>query len=125
MKYIIIAYLLIILFVSCKSKTIYVPIDTVKTEYKDVFRRDSVFMYDSIFVLQKNDTVFYQKYKYLYRDKVIKDSVFVHDSIQVPYPVTEYKEVNKLSSFQSFQIWCGRIALLLLAGYMIWRKVIG
>jgi len=71
-----------------------------------------------------NDTVYFEKYKTLYKDRFVRDSVFITDSVQVPYPVVEYTEVNRLSSFQSFQIWCGRILLLLAAGWLViwWLK---
>ena len=102
---------------SC-SKTIYVPVESVKTEYRDNYMRDSIMLYDSVFVKEKGDTIWLEKYRYLYRDKIIKDSVIITDSIQVPYPVVEFKEVNKVTGWQNFQIWCGRILLLLVIGYL-------
>jgi len=98
----------------CKPQMMYVPVESVRTEYKDRIQRDSVHLYDSVLVKMKGDTVWLEKYKYLYRDKLVRDSVFVTDSVQVPYPVEVEKEVNRLTSFQSFQIWCGRILLLLI-----------
>lgn len=109
--------LLILLLAGCKTKTVYIPVESVRTEYKDKYLRDSIYMYDSIFVKIAGDTVFFEKYKYLYRDQTIRDSIFKTDSIQVPYPVTEYKEVNVLTSWQHFQIWCGRILVFLLISY--------
>ncbi|WP_165022209.1 hypothetical protein [Dysgonomonas sp. ZJ279] len=118
MKNILILSILIsFLLISCKSKTIYVPVESVKTEYKDRLYRDSVYLHDSIMIKMKGDTVWYEKYKTVYKDKLVRDSVFITDSVQVPYPVIEQQEVNRLSSFQSFQIWCGRILLILLILY--------
>jgi hypothetical protein len=102
---------------------VYVPVETVKTEYKDKVSRDSVRLYDSVFVLIKGDTVRLEKYKYLYRDKLTRDSIFGSDTIRVPYPVVETKEVNRLTGWQSFQLWCGRILLLLLIGWIGWKKM--
>lgn len=109
------------LFAGCKAKTLYVPIESVKTEYKDRIQRDSIHLYDSVLVKMKGDTVWLEKYKYLYRDKLVRDSIFKTDSIEVPYPVEVEKEVNRLTSIQSFQIWCGRILLLLIIGYFGFR----
>ena len=123
----LLALLFIFSFSSC-TKTIYIPIESVRTEYKDRMLRDSIYRYDSVFVKLKGDTVFFEKYKYLYRDKLVRDSIFKTDSIQVPYPLAIEKEVNRLSAFQSFQVWCGRILLLLIAGCIgvrwIMKKII-
>jgi hypothetical protein len=98
----------------CSCGTIkYVPIETVKTEYRHTTTRDSVFLRDSIFIKEKGDTLIVEKYRYLYRDRILRDSVIVRDTIRVPYPVDVAKEVKKpLSSWQNFQVWCGRIALI-------------
>jgi hypothetical protein len=104
-----------------------VPIESTKIEYRDNFIRDSIFRYDSVFVKQTADTVFFERYKYLYRDKIVKDSVFINDTIRVPYPVEVVKQVKApLTSWQNFQIWCGRIAIafLLLVGIYFVSKFI-
>ncbi|MDR0543462.1 MAG: hypothetical protein LBH19_14800 [Dysgonamonadaceae bacterium] len=104
------------------------PIETIKTEYRDKIVRDSVFKYDSIFVKDKGDTVFFERYKYLYRDKIVRDSIFKNDTIRVPYPVEVVKQVKApLTGWQNFQVWCGRIALvvvLLVGLYFVlkWKK---
>jgi len=108
---------LLIFLSGCGTKMIYVPVETVKTEYQDKIVRDSLHLYDSVFVKLKGDTVWLEKYKYLYRDRLVRDSIFKTDSVQVPYPVEVEKEVNRLSTFQSFQLWCGRILILLLIGW--------
>jgi hypothetical protein len=106
----------------------YIPVETVKTEYRDNFVRDSIFRYDSIFVKDKGDTLIFERYKYLYRDKIVRDSVFINDTIRVPYPVEVVKQVKApLSGWQNFQIWSGRIALailLLVVIYFVlkWKK---
>lgn len=122
----ILLLLLLVLLGGCKGKTVYVPVGSVKTEYKDRIFRDSVRLYDSVFVRMAHDTVWMEKYKYLYRDRLVRDSVYISDSIQVPFPVVEYKEVNRLTSFQSFQIWCGRVGVLLVLLFFIikYRKKI-
>ena len=105
--------LLLCLCSSCKMPQ-YIPVETVKTEYRHIATTDSIFLRDSIFVKQKGDTLILEKYRYLYRYNTVRDSIFKTDTIRVPFPVEVIKQVKKpLSSWQSFQIWCGRIALLL------------
>jgi hypothetical protein len=121
------AALLLCLCTSCKSIQ-YMPVETVKTEYRDNFVRDSVFRYDSIFVKQTADTVFYERYRYLYKDKIVHDSIFKSDTIRIPYPVEVVKQVKApLTGWQNFQLWCGRgalLVLLLVVLYFVlkWRK---
>ena len=91
----------------------YVPIESVKTEYRNITTTDTVFLRDSVFVKEKGDTVFLERYRYMYRDRILRDSLIVRDAIRVPYPIEVAKEIKKpLSSWQNFQIWCGRIALI-------------
>jgi hypothetical protein len=113
MKKTVIFCAIALIFCACGT-TKYVPIETVKTEYRDKIVRDSVFKYDSIFVKDKGDTVFFERYKYLYRDKIVRDSIFKNDTIRVPYPVEVVKQVKApLTGWQNFQVWCGRIALVI------------
>lgn len=77
-------------FTGCRT-TQYVPVETIKTEYKtrDSIRIDSVYRRDSIYVIDRGDTVYTYKdrylYKYLYLNRI--DTVIRTDSIQIPYPV--------------------------------------
>jgi len=117
-KIIILLLLVFVLFTSCKTKTMYVPVETIKTEYKETVLRDSVHLHDSIIIKMKADTVFYEKYKTIYKNVILRDSVYKVDSVQIPYPVVEYKEVNKLTTFQGFQVWCGRLLLVIVLVFL-------
>lgn len=79
-----------ICFAGCRT-TQYVPVETIKTEYKtrDSIRHDSIYQRDSFYVIDRGDTVYTYKdrylYKYLYLNRI--DTVIKTDSIQIPYPV--------------------------------------
>jgi hypothetical protein len=110
-----VAIILLLCFCSSCKTTQYIPVESTKIEYRDNFIRDSIFRYDSVFVKQTADTVFFERYKYLYRDKIVRDSLFLSDTIRVPYPVEIVKQVKApLTGWQNFQVWCGRIALAIL-----------
>lgn len=77
---------------SCRT-TEYVPVEIVKTDttYINKVQRDSIYQMDSIYIVDRGDTVLITKTKYLYRDKRVRDTVYRSrvDSIQVPYPVEQ------------------------------------
>lgn len=124
-------YLFIILLASaiCLSscRTQYIPVETVRTEYKtrDSVRYDSIYKHDSIFYLIKGDTVYkYVKqveYKYLFINRT--DTILKTDSIQVPYPVEK-----RMTRWQTLKMELGGWALgviivfaLVIVGRMIYR----
>lgn len=124
-------YILAILLMSgvwlSSCRTQYVPVETVRTEYKtrDSIRYDSIYQRDSVYMLVNGDTVYLYKYKYLYRYLTINktDTVIKVDSIQVPYPVE-----NQLSRWQSLKMELGGWALgiiivfaLIVVGWLVYR----
>ena len=101
----IILLMLAICLTSCRSIK-YVPVETVKTEYKtrDSIRFDSIYEHDSIFLFVKGDTVYKEKYRYKYRYLTINitDTVMLTDSVQFPYPVEK-----QLTRWQQMKIELG------------------
>lgn len=102
---------------SCQSIK-YVPVETIRTEYKtrDSIRFDSIYNRDSIYVLVKGDTVYQYKYKYLYKYQYINktDTVIRVDSVQVPYPVEK-----QLSRWQSLKMKLGGWAFGIIVVFML------
>lgn len=115
--YTIVLVTILLFLIGCKAKTVFVPVESVKTEYRDRLERDSIYVHDSTVITKAGDTITIFKYKYIYKDRVVKDTVNTTDSIAVPYPVVEIREVNVLNLFQKIQIWISRIFILLLVGY--------
>ena len=91
-------------FVSCRTQ--YVPVETVRTEYKtrDSIRFDSIYQRDSIYMVVKGDTIYQYKYKYLYRYLTTNrtDTILKTDSIPIPYPVEK-----QLSRWQTIKMELG------------------
>ena len=102
--YIIILLILAVCFTSCRTQ--YIPVESVRTEYKtrDSIRFDSIYQRDSVYMIVKGDTVYQYRYKYLYRYLTINrtDTVIKNDSISVPYPVEK-----QLSRWQSIKMELG------------------
>lgn len=98
--------LLVLILMSCAgTKTIYVPVTSVRTEYKDRIKSDSVHVLDSVYFAIRGDTVFKEKYRTTYKDRFLRDSIFIQDTIRVPYPVEKQVTTNKLNWFQKTCVW--------------------
>lgn len=113
---------------SCTT-TRYIPIETVRTEYKtktDSFiQKDSIFVKDSVLVESKGDTIhwhhWHTEYKDRWRDRIVTDSFIKVDSIPVPYPVEK-----KLTRWQQVKIdWGGEaiVAMIVVIFIIIWLIV--
>jgi hypothetical protein len=105
-----------------KDKLVYVPVtDSILVEkhdttYIEKMSRDSIYMHDSIYIHEytKGDTVYMERdrWHYGYKDKLVHDSIYISqrdtivnvESITVPAAI---------SGWQWFQIYAGRIALVL------------
>lgn len=125
----IIALLIALFFGSCRSVRI-VEKEVVKTDTLVSYQiqRDSIYVNDSIYIreLIQGDTVKIttDRWHTRWRDRILYDSIYIaqRDTVRV----TDIKEVpRKLSGWQWFQIWAGRLALIaimLAAGVVIYKK---
>ena len=112
---------------SCRSVK-YVPVETVKYDsiYINKVQVDSVYHRDSIYVVDKGDTVFLYKDRYIYKYKDRTDTLYVTntDSIQVPYPIE--KELSKWQQFRmDFGGWSIGIVIifvLIIVCRMIYKR---
>lgn len=122
----ILATLLLLAVWSCRT-TEYVPAEVVRsdTTYINKVQRDSIYQLDSVYILDRGDTVLITKTKYLYRDKLVRDTVYRSrvDSIQVPYPVEQ-----QLTRWEQFQLDIERgiliviITILVIESWMIYKS---
>ena len=125
----IIALLIALFFGSCRSVRVIekevIKTDTVLTTKIQI---DSIYINDSIYIreLIQGDTVRIttDRWHTRWRDRILYDSIYIaqRDTVRV----TDIKEVpRKLSGWQWFQIWTGRLALIaimLAAGVVIYKK---
>lgn len=113
----------ILLLTGCSTtKTIEVPVEKVRTEYKTdtVLQYKNLIVKDSVFINQyvKGDTVYRDRYKYkyinntdtLYRDRYIH----VTDSIDRPVYIEKEIEVSYIPWYAKILSWIGGITLLVL-----------
>ena len=107
------------LLAGCKTKTVLVPVEKVKIEYRDRLRIDSVYNRDTVNVYERGDTIYLQTIKWLERFKIDTVSVVRVDSI--PYPVEVVKEVNVLTKWQKIRLRLLNIIVIAIIIYVIIR----
>ena len=132
MKQSIILILVLIFLSSCKTievtkdKTV---IDSTKNTSKEIItKHDSIYIYhrDSIFIKQKNDTVFIEKWntkieRLIKRDTVIKIDTIYQDKKQI---ITEYQVETKTETiYVKWLFWLGlAIPVVLYIAYRLLRS---
>jgi len=109
-----ILYLCITFCLVACTRTIYIPVESVRTEYRDKYLRDSIYLHDSTSVYVNGDTVREYLYRYIYRDRFIHDTVSVCDTIREPYPVEK-----ALSRWQQTKMDMGGWAIGVLSGVIL------
>lgn len=103
-----------LLFIGCKTIE-YVPVEKVKIEYRDKIEKDSIYVNDSIYIHEKGDTVYFEKWHTKYIERLRVDSIVKVDSIPVPYEVEKIVKVEKsLSWWQKLRINLGGVFVALI-----------
>ena len=126
----VIVLLLVVFLSGCRTK--YIPIEKIvyqkAIKHDTLHTSDSVFVRDSIFLRQKGDTCFLDRWheKTIFKNvyKVRVDSFLKRDSIPVPYPVE--RELSKWEQFQlKYAVWSfGALCMLLvILGYKLYKKI--
>ena len=119
MRKILFLLFMTLLLVSCKvkEKIVEVSIPQIKTEIKyiDKVKYDSIYLKDSVYIVQKGDTIYNNKVAYRYKYKYLKDTVTVNkiDTITKLQKVTEIKVKNQLNTIQKVLIYIGLFSILL------------
>lgn len=103
--------LLIMIISSCKTttKVVEIPVETIKKEYINSIKIDSVYVRDSIDRWQKGDTLYITKWhtKFKYINKV--DTIVKTDSIPKIVTIEKKVEVNHIYWWQNTLMWAGGI----------------
>ena len=111
---------MLLIWSMCSCSTQYVPVESVR--YDSVFfekiRKDSIFVQDSVFVRQKGDTVFKDKFHVVYKYVLLRDTMLTvrRDSIPVPVPVEK-----KRTWWEQTKIDVGGYAVTIIVIYVLCR----
>ena len=111
-KRLILKTLFLLLFlttiISCTTtKIIEVPVETIKTEYIEQVKYDSIYSKDSIYIIQKGDTIYNNKVQYLYKYKYLRDTINITDTIPKIVTVKDTQYINQLYTWQKILIVIG------------------
>ena len=101
--------LFLTIVISCKTttKVVEIPVETIKTEYIEQIKYDSIYHKDSIYIMQKGDTIYNNKVQYLYKYKYLRDTIDVTDTIPTIVTVKDTQYINKLYTWQKLLITIG------------------
>lgn len=119
MRKILFLLFMTLLLGSCKvkEKIVEVPIPQIKTEIKyiDKVKYDSIYLKDSVYIIQKGDTIYNNKVAYRYKYKYLKDTITINkaDTITRLQKITEIKVKNQLNAVQKILIYIGLFSLLM------------
>lgn len=114
---ILLTILIVFLLTGCKAKTVLVPVDRVKIEYRDRLRIDSVYNRDTVNIYERGDTVYLQTIKW--RERFKFDTVIVVRTDSIPYPVEVVREVNVLTKWQRLRLNALNIIAIIIVCYVI------
>ena len=111
-KRLILKTLFLLLFlttmISCTTtKTVEVPVEIIKTEYIEQVKYDSIYSKDSIYIMQKGDTIYNNKVQYLYKYKYLRDTINITDTIPKIITVKDTQYINQLYIWQKLLIVIG------------------
>ena len=94
--------------ISCTTtKIVEVPVETIKTEYIEQVKYDSIYSKDSIYIMYKGDTIYNNKVQYLYKYKYLRDTINITDTIPKIITVKDTQYINQLYTWQKILIGIG------------------
>lgn len=111
--------LCVLLLLSCSTtRTIEVPVETIKKEYIYDTKIDSVIIRDSIDRWFRNDTTYIYKERISFKYKTRLDTIIRIDTIPKVLTVEKEVKVNNIYWYQKLLMWIGSLSLILLILYL-------
>jgi hypothetical protein len=111
---------MLLIWSMCSCSTQYVPVESVRHDsvFFEKICKDSIFVRDSVFIRQKGDTVFKDKFKLVYKYVFQRDTMLTvrRDSIPVPVPVEK-----KRTWWEQTKIDVGGYAVAIIVIYVLCR----
>lgn len=99
------------------TRTIYMPKETLRTEYIDRIKVDSVYQRDSVYLYERGDTVYKYIDRYLTKYVYQRDTIIRVDSVSYPVIVPDVQIKKHVPKF----FWFCFIVTLAVAGFGAWK----
>lgn len=108
-------------FPGCKEIQ-YVPVYQQDTLIINNYVRDSIKLYDSVYVFKEADSVFIYKEKIAYKDRLVHDTIIHTIYKEKPVEVTKTVEVNKpYSIWEKILMWSGVAFIICVVGIVMYH----
>ena len=127
---VLLALVLVTQLSGCKQiEYVTVPEYHTDTLIQTNVQRDSIYSHDSIYIKDRGDTVWIERWHTRWRDIYQLDTIYqaTHDTIPKPYVMLEYTD-KPLSAWQKLRIYIGDIAifvtLIIMVIFLIKRKLL-
>ena len=92
-----------------------VPVETIKTEYKNVYLHDSIYIQDSTNMYISHDTVYKERIKTQYISKIVYDTLLKTDTI----PQIVEKTITNTVTEKKPQWWPVWLFLIIEGGFVL------
>ena len=115
---------IVLCFVGCKTQ--YVPVETTKTEVvKELeIQRDSIYVLDSVFVRQANDTVYLTKWRVEYKEALRIDTLHIVERDSINHVVEVERPLAKMQQLKmdigAGVLWAVPIVFII---YIVYRRL--
>lgn len=120
--FVLLAVVCLGVLLGCRTRYVVRTEEKVKTEYKTKTVRDSIYFSDTVRVLQKGDTVFVEKAKYIQKYKTLTDTVLRVDTIvQIKREGSASAPPTRCGTLQVWGILSTAILLFILARWTVSR----
>ena len=94
--------------ISCTTtKIVEIPVETIKTEYIEQVKYDSIYSKDSIYIMQKGDTIYNNKVQYLYKYKYLRDTINITETVPKRVTIKDVQYINQLYTWQKLLMVIG------------------
>ena len=117
--------MLIVLFGGCRTIEVPVPVIKTEIEYRDRIERDTAYVRDSVYIHQKGDTIYSEKYKYIYKEHIKTDTAYVYKCDTITQVISVEKQLTKWQNFKlsvgGFCMTALVVLILLILAYVAYK----